>query len=204
MSEIRGTLEQIRRRLDESIRNAHPRPGEWVVLSNIVDDSGSPAEHVKDKLVMVLANMQKETVVSTYSPAAANARAGSYSIIAPPLYLNLFILFYANFTDLTYPEGLGVISHAISYFQQNPWFTHETLPELDPRIDKLTFEFANLDPVEANYLVGMMGARYLPCIFYKVRVIPFQADAVTAVVPAAQGMSNPSTVADPPLAPAEE
>lgn len=62
----------------------------------------------------------------------------------------------------------------------------------------------NIDPVEANYLVGMMGARYLPSIFYKVRMIPFQADAVAAVVPAAQGMSNPSTVADPPLAPAQE
>jgi hypothetical protein len=203
MSEIRGTLEQVRRRLNDFVNAAHRRPGEWVVLSNITDDSGNPSESVKDKLVMVLANIQRETAISTFNPNAA-IRNDAYGVVAPPLYIDLFVFFYANFIDRAYCEGLTVISRAISFFQQNPWFTRENLPGLDPAIDKLTFELTNLDLVEVNHLLGMFGARYLPSVYYKVRMIPFQGGAMQAEVPAAQGISNPGDVMDPPLRRVEE
>jgi hypothetical protein len=203
MSEIRDTLEQIRRRLNEFINAAHPRPGGWVVLSNIIDDSGEPSEWVKEKLVMVLANIQKETAVSTYNPAAA-IRQNNYAIVAPPLYIDLFVLLYANFSDRSYHEGLGVIAQAISFFQQNLWFTRAELPDLPPAIEKLTFELTNLDLVEVNHLVGMMGARYLPLLFYKVRMIPFQTGAVQAQVSGVRGVDNPGEALDSPPGPGEE
>jgi len=151
MSEIRGTLEHIRRRLDEFLSAEHPRSHEWVVLSNIIGDRN-------DRLIMVLANVQRET-------ATANA------VVAPPLYIDLFLLFYANFGDDQYPEGLGVIGRTVRFFQENPLFTRDNLPGLDPEIDKLTFEMINLDLAELNHLVGMMGVRYLPSVYYKVRII---------------------------------
>lgn len=197
MSDFRGTLEQIRKRLNEFINAAHPRPGEWVRLSNLVDDSGSPTESVKDKLVMVVANIQKETAVSSYNPTAP-VRPDAYALISPPLYIDLYVLLCANFSDQAYPEGLGVISRAIAFFQQNFWFTHSTLPGLDPRIDKLTFELTNLDLVELNLLFSMMGTSYLPSVYYKVRMFPFQSGAVQAEVAAVQGVSNPGDVVDPP------
>jgi hypothetical protein len=203
MSEIRQTLEQIRRRLNESINAVHPRRDDWVVLSNIADDSGNASDWVKDKLVMTLANIQRETTISTYNSSVA-VRKEMYASIAPPIYINLHVLFYANFIDRSYPEGLGAIERTIYFFQENQWFTHANLPELSPAIAKLQFELENLDVVDSNYLVGMMGAKYLPLVLYKVRTIPFQAGAVQAETPAVQGVANPSDVLDPPPQPADE
>ena len=35
--------------------------------------------------------------------------------------------------------------------------------------------------------MGLLGTKYLPSVYYKVRLLPFQADAMSGVVPAAQG-----------------
>jgi hypothetical protein len=191
MSEIRGALELVRTRLNEFIDAAAPRPGDWVILSNIVDQSGAPYEAAKDKLVMTLANIKREDLVGTYT-SAAPARPDTFAIIPPPLYVDLFVLFYANFADSAYREGLGVISRAISFFQRNPVFTHANLPGLDPAIDKLAFELNNLDTIELNQVVGMLGANYLPSVYYKVRMIPFRSDAMSAEVPAARKLDNPA------------
>jgi hypothetical protein len=48
-----------------------------------------------------------------------------------------------------------------------------------------------------NHLVGMLGANYLPSVFYKVRMIPFQAGAMHSAVPAVDQLQNPSEVDDP-------
>lgn len=195
MSEIRGTLEQIRKRLNEFLWTASPRHDDWVILSNIVDQNGQPYEEAQEKVVMFLAGIQKEIAVSTYNPNVAVA-GNRYAVVAPPLYIDLFILFYANFAGKNYAEGLSAISRTITFFQQNLWFTHDNLPGLDPRIDKLTFEMTNLDPTDLNYLLGLTGAKYLPSVYYKVRMIPFVSDAMQAEVPAAQGVQAPGEIQD--------
>jgi hypothetical protein len=87
-----------------------------------------------------------------------------------------------------------MISQTISFFQQNPWFTHDNVPGLDPVIDKLTFEMTNLDLVDLSYLISMTGTKYLPSVYYKVRLLPFQSGAMQAEVPAAKGVEAPSEV----------
>ena len=139
---------------------------------------------------MFLANIQKEVTISTHNPNAAVA-GGGYAAVAPPLYIDLFLLFYANFYDNRYAQGLGAISKTISFFQQNPWMTASKLPGLDVAVEKLSFELTNLEPVELNYLLGLTGSKYLPCVFYKVRMIPFQAGAIEAQVREARGIEAP-------------
>jgi hypothetical protein len=190
MSDIRQTLEAVRRRLNESLSSVHPRSEEWVVLSNFVDHEGRPYEGARDKLVMFLANVKHETVVSTYNRNAPG-RDQSYGVVAPPLFIDVFLLFAANFWDKSYPEGLELLSRTISFFQQNPWFTRDTLPSLPPGIEKLAFEITNLDLTEMNYLMAMAGTKYLPSVYYKVRAIPFVGEALQAVVPAARGVRAP-------------
>jgi hypothetical protein len=172
MSKIAGALEAIRTRLNESFAAADPRPGDWVILSNICDQNGKPYDTAKDKLLMVLANVQRDTPARTSNPATA-VRPDQSALPTPPLYIDVFVLFYANFSESTYAEGLRVISRTISFFQQNPVFTRDTLPGLDPAIDKLTFEMTNLGIADLYYLLGMFGAKYLPSVYYKVRMIPF-------------------------------
>jgi hypothetical protein len=195
MGEIHTTLELIRQKLNEFFRNTDPKEDDWVILSNIVDHEGRVYEPAKDKVVMFLANIQHETIISTYNRTTP-VKDDQYAVVAPPLYIDLYVLFFANFYDKNYTEGLGMISRTISFFQQNPWFTHNNLPGLDPVIDKLTFEFTNLEVTGLNYLMGLTGAKYLPSVFYKVRMIPFTSDAIQAQVPAAQGVQTPGAVDD--------
>lgn len=195
MSDLRGTLELVRRRLNQFIHAADPRPEDWVILSNLVDHSGNPHEGAKGKIVMFLANIQREVTISTYKPNVPVSR-GRYAVVASPLHIDLFVLFYANFYDSTYIQGLEAISRTISFFQQNPWFTKESLPGLDPAIEKLSFELVNLEPVELNYLMGLTGSKYLPSVYYKVRMIPFQAGAIQQQRRGVRGIQPPGEERD--------
>ncbi|HEX7288874.1 MAG TPA: DUF4255 domain-containing protein [Candidatus Angelobacter sp.] len=187
---IETTLGLIRQKLNDFFSKIDPAVEDWVVLSNIVDHEGRLYEETKDKIVMFLANIQHETVVSTYNRAVP-IKDNKYAAVAPPLYIDLFVVFFANFYGRNYAQGLGMISRTISFFQQNSWFTHENLPDLDDVIDKLTFEITNLDMVDLSYLMGMLGTQYLPSVFYKVRMLPFAGDAMQAEIPAARGMQDP-------------
>jgi hypothetical protein len=44
----------------------------------------------------------------------------------------------------------------------------------------LTLDFENLTPVDVNYVMSMLGTRYLPSAFYKLRMIPFASIAMQA------------------------
>jgi hypothetical protein len=195
MGAIDTTLELIRQKLNEFFSNTDPREEDWVILSNVVDHEGHTFEPAKDKVVMFLANIQHETTISTYNRTVP-VKGDQYAIVAPALYIDLFVVFFANFYNKNYPEGLGMISRTISFFQQNPWFTHDNLPGLDRVIDKLTFEMTNLEVTGLNYLMGLMGAKYLPSAFYKVRMIPFAGEAIQGQVPAAQGVQSPGEIDD--------
>lgn len=201
VSDIRATLETVRQRLNEFMQAAEPRPEEWVVLSNLVDPEGKAYDGARNRLVMFLANVQKETVVST-ATGVVPAGDHQYALVAPPLYVNLHVLVFANFYDAGYAEGLGVLSLAIRFFQQNPSFTPASLPGLPAGVDRLTWEMATLDPAGLNYLMGMAGVKYLPSVFYKVRLLPFQGRATRALAPAVQGLQSPESLEAQPVDPA--
>jgi hypothetical protein len=193
MASILQPLNLIRGRLNEYLKASIPRPDDWVILSNIVNNNGNVHEEAKDKVVMFLANLHQDTTISTFNrnvPISGN----QYAIVTPPLYINLYLLFYANFQDKNYPQALELISEVISYFQQNPVFTHETLPELDASITRLTLEFSNLDATALSHLMTTAGTKYLPSAYYKVRMIPFQANAMQGQTPAVQGHKTPEDI----------
>ncbi|SRR5579859_2230325 len=186
MAIIDSTLTLIRDSLNNYLRNLNSNETNWVSLSNVIKLDGQPYEEAKNKVVMFLADIQHETSISTYQRTVP--ASGAYVAVAPPLYVDLFLLFYANFPDDNYIVSLRMISWTISYFQQNPCFTRSTLPALNPAIEKLTFEFMNLDATSLNYLMGLVGVKYLPSVYYKLRMIPFTSDMVQEVVPVAKGV----------------
>lgn len=177
MALIDNVLEMIRRRLDAYFQASHPRPGDWVVLSNVADHQGAVSEDTKDKVVMFLANIQNDTTISTYNRNVPVGEA-QYVVAAPPIYINLYVLFMANFYNKQYREGLTVLSETIGFFQQNPVFTHDNLPGLDGTVDKIAMEITNLDLTQASYLMGMMGVKYLPSVYYRIRMLPFAGEAI--------------------------
>lgn len=193
MEIIANTLELIRGRLNQSIQNLDSRNEDWVILSNLVDVEGRPYEAAANKIVMCLTSVADEKVISTYNPNV-RGRDGDYGQVSPPLYVDLYIAFIANFQNQAYRESLVALGRTISYFQQNPWFSPQNLPGLDPVIDKLNLEFVNLDPVDINYVMGMLGIKYLPSVFYKLRLIPFAGEAMSGSAKHVGGYSSPSSL----------
>jgi hypothetical protein len=191
MDAILNVLEVISQYCNEYLQNLDRRPDDWVALTNIVDHQGRINEATRDKVVMSLYNITHETVVSTYT--AAQPGIGGYAIVQPPLYIDLHIVLLANFIERSYRDGLAAISRTISFFQQNPTFTHANAPDLGPTVDKIVLEFTSLGPVDVNYVMGMLGTKYLPCVFYKLRLIPFASPAMTARSYPARGQTTASS-----------
>jgi hypothetical protein len=160
------------------MQNLDRRGDDWVVLTSVVNPDGSMNLAARDKVVMSLYNISRENIVSTYSPAKAGV--DSFGIIQAPIYINLHVIFMANFWTNNYTDGLGAISQVISFFQQNPCFNQANAPDLGPEIDKITMEMANQDTAELNHLMGMLGTKYLPSVFYKLRLLPFASTALHA------------------------
>lgn len=194
MDSIRNVLEVLSKYCNDYLQNLDRRPDDWVALSNLVDHQGKSNEEARDKVVMSLYNITHETVVSTYT--SAQPGIGGYSIVQPPLYIDLHIICLANFIERSYADGLAAISRVISFFQQNPVYTHANAPELAPSVDKIQLEFTSLGPVDVNYVVGMLGAKYLPSVFYKVRLLPFASPAMQARTYPARGANTDGTVDD--------
>lgn len=136
---------------------------------------------------MILASIFHETTISTSTPTR-QSKDGDYVTKSPPLYVGLNVIFYANMSHNNYDQGLSAISSTISYFQQNPSFTQRSLPDLNPAIDRLTLEFKNIDLLDWNHVVGMLGANYMPSVMYKIRLLPFDGRAIGGRIPAVEGM----------------
>ncbi|AWK89887.1 DUF4255 domain-containing protein [Azospirillum thermophilum] len=198
MDTIRQTLKVIHQLINEYLRNIDGRSDDWVALTNIVGHDGSINDSAKDKVVMTVYNITKETVISTYTPAKPGGE--SFAIVQPPIYIDVHLMFMANFSAQTYSDGLGAISRVISYFQQNPWFSQANAPDLGADIEKITMELESLGPVEVNYIMGMLGTKYLPAVFYKLRMLPFAAPAMQSRTYPAKGGSiaeSPDAAARP-------
>jgi hypothetical protein len=183
MTLLQSTLELLRDRLDAAFQIADPRSEEWVALTNPVDPDGRVSESARNKLVMALVGLQSDKTIGTF-PAPMPVSGDQFAIVAAPLNVNAFVLFVANFSDSNYPTGLGMLSRAIGFFQQNPVFTHDRLPGLAPEIEKIALDFVSLDLTQTNHLMGMLGLKYLPSALYRLRMLPFGSDAIAGLVPA--------------------
>lgn len=191
MDQIQNAMQTICTLVNTYLNNLDRRPDPWVVLTSIVDHSGALNPEARDKIVMTLYNITREPFASSYRPSApasptTDAR-GALPVISPPIYLNLHIMFMANFAERGYSDGLAALSRLIGYFQQTPAFTPQNAPQLAPPIDQLTLDLENLSPVDVNYVMSMLGTRYLPSAFYKLRMLPFQSSAMLARTYAVQG-----------------
>jgi hypothetical protein len=193
MSSIRGVLGVIRALLNEYMQNLDRRSDDWVTLTSVVYHDGSINEETRDKVVMCLYNISRENVISTYKPTKAGV--DSFAVIPPPVYINLNVMFMANFFAKSYIDGLAAISYVISFFQQNPWFNQDNAPDLGPEVEKISMEMANLDLVDINYVMSTLGTKYMPSVFYKLRLLSFASTAMQARAYPASGSNVSETSA---------
>jgi hypothetical protein len=198
MDLLRNSLETICGLANSYLENVDRRGDDWIILTSLVDHNGTLNQAARDKVVMCVYNITRETTVSTYQATIGSGPGGgppsSLAVVAPPLYLDIHLMFMANFTEKNYSDGLAVLSRLIGYFQQTPYFNQENAQALAPGIEKLVLEFENLSPVDVNYVMGMLGTRYLPSAFYKLRMLSFVSTAMQsrAYPVSAPGVAGPA------------
>jgi len=161
-----------------------------VVVSNILEQDGTVATHVNNKIVVSLVNIEKDSV-----PFRQQAVSGSASARNPvtnqAIHFNLYLMFASYFSGNNYQEGLKFISSTISFFQGQNVFDHQNSPGLDSHIDKLILDIENLDMNDLSNLWGILSGKYLPSVLYKVRMVSYDANALKGQTP---GVSKPQSI----------
>lgn len=152
-----------------------------ISLVNLTDKSGKT---LIDGLGMTLINVEEERILRNQEVYQQNT-AGRFEKVNPELHLNLYLLFTANFGDKEsdYRESLKFISYVATFFQSRNVFTPGSYPELEEGIKKLVAELFNLSFEAQNNLWASLGAKYMPSLVYKVRMISLQEKEVSREAP---------------------
>jgi hypothetical protein len=153
-----------------------------VVVSNILEQDGTVATHVNNKIVVSLVNIEKETVALS-RPRVTNASGMRDTVSNAPIHVNLYLMFASYFSGSNYQEGLKFISNTINYLQGKNVFDQNNTPGLDKNISKLVMDIHNLDMNDLSNLWSILSGKYLPSILYKVRMVAVDTSAVKDQVP---------------------
>jgi hypothetical protein len=178
---IYESLSCVVREMNEHLRAQFKVNEEKVIISGIVNQDGSVAISGENKLVLTLLNIEKETYGRTSVTPVHMQKVSSPATTS--VNLNLLVLFAAYFSSNNYGEALRFLSFAIAFFQQRNVFTVQNTPSLDSSIEKLVFEIENISAERLNNIWATIGAKYMPSVVYKMRMITFAGSSITELRP---------------------
>jgi hypothetical protein len=169
-----------------------------VVIENIGLFETEQGADLQDNIIMSLVNIEEE---SSFKNGQTSKRwpDGKARYENRPVYLNLYVLFTANFPggvppNNGYVHALKRLSLVIEFFQGKNVFTPASSsitlpPELsdlgDPDIAslKLKVEMYTLTFEQINHLWGSLGGRQIPFVLYKVRLVSITERSIRREVP---------------------
>ena len=129
-------ISHVAAQLNQSLRSRFGVAEDLVAISSLLEQDGSVVPEVSNKVVAFLVNVERETL--PYRVGGHSGGPGRSVVTNAPVYLNLLVMFAANFGGRNYAEALKFLSGTIGFFQARPAFDPQSSPGLDPRIDKLT------------------------------------------------------------------
>ena len=157
--------------LKEQLKTALNVPGQpdTVLLTSLVNEKGE-LNIQSGQLAFMLVNVEEEKILKTQLPR--EKRAGDQVQFAnPDIKLNLLLLLAANPGADNYITALEQLSKAITFFQGTAWFDNIQFPVLAPEIEELTVELYSITLEQQNQLWASIGAKYLPSVIYKMRLV---------------------------------
>lgn len=139
-------------------------------------------------ITVLLYRVEQESATRQGDPYIRMSPGGAAQKVQPDMYLNLYVLFVAKFTD--YALGLQYLSHVVRYFQSNPVFDRQNSPEMAADIINLSLDFVSLTAQQQNELWGLWRTYYLPSVAYKVRTLTFRDADAALPGPAVAGLER--------------
>jgi hypothetical protein len=182
---LEAAISLIAAQLNQALRSAFQVSEDLAVVSSLVDVNGNTPASAGNRLVIFVANIERETVVAAQGARTAVASADRDAIAqtSAAVHLNLMLVFAANFGGNQYTEALKFISATVAFFQGRALFDHHNSPDLDPRIERLVLEMVSLDLPELSNLWGILGGKYVPSVLYRMRMISFDSGHITRLLP---------------------
>jgi len=177
--------------LNHEIKMAYGIDENRVVLSSLISPDGTISDSIENKIVISVVNLEHETIVKSLNNYVSGDN-NTFGKLAPPVYLNVYLLISANYNSANYIEALKMLSSVIGVFQANTYFTKERNPNMQLPLEKLTFEIFNLPINDLSHIWSGIGAKYVPSILYKVRMITIKEDLITREVSGLTGVQNSS------------
>lgn len=195
---IQPVLTLIVKQLDDYFKSLSSPPSTTtsivvgnVALSSIL--SAGQGNYMDNKIVLSLVNLIEESSLKNTSPYRITPL--NSEVENPPIYLNVYLLFTANFspetsgdgTGLNYYKGVSQLTRVIEFFQGKKEFTTKNSPSVDfipdttvesPPIAwqdlNIKMELVSLTFEQINYLWGSLGGKQLPFVLFKAHVIPIK------------------------------
>ncbi|MBT6916006.1 MAG: DUF4255 domain-containing protein [Flavobacteriales bacterium] len=172
--------------LNEYFKSKFDLEEDRVIVSNLVNQDGSIAVEGNNKVVFHLVNIEEETTLKATSGSASFG--GGFGSVGGDINVNLTVMFSAYFTGKNYVEALKFLSGLIYFFQGKPVFTQSNSPGLSSNIDKAVFDIISMEPRDLNSIFSMMGAKYMPSVIYRIRMLTFSSDNIDDTIPAITGI----------------
>lgn len=153
-----------------------PSITKWVELGNVttVINGEEDAGDLKGKAILTLVNIEEDKVSKL--PNNISRKNDLIEYRNPKMFLNLYCLFSVSNKD--YEKGLEQLSYIIQFFQNKNVITQKDNPSanpaLDAGVDKIIFDLVTLSFEQLNHLWGILGAKYLPSVLYKMRLIAIE------------------------------
>ena len=167
---ILDCVSHIATQLNMYLKHSFELSEDIVMVSNLMEHDGSMVAATDNRLTVFLANIEKDTMAAQKGRTTAVV-AGRDVVKPKPIFLNLYVMIVANFSGANYSEGLKFISSVIGFFQQQAVFNHQNSPDLPNQIEKIILDIENMKNSELSHLWGLYGAKYLPSVLYKVRMV---------------------------------
>ena len=176
--------------LEEQLDAVLTTPGnpEAILLTTIVNEKGE-LNIEAGQLALMLVNIEEEKILKMQLPR--ERRIGDNIHFAnPEIKLNLLMMLAANPGTENYSTALERLSQAITFFQGTSFFDKKKYPGLGPEIEKLTIELYSLSLEQQNQLWASLGAKYLPSVIYKVRLVVIDGELFGAETPVVKTLDN--------------
>jgi hypothetical protein len=172
-------IRHLATQLNQFLKSTLSTDDEIVVVSGLIGLDGHPVAEVNNKVAMFLCGIERDTMPLR----AGDSGMGNRLVQGAPLFLNLYIVVAANFKGSHYLDALKFISATIGFFQRQPVFDRVSTPDLDTRIERLILDMENLKPQEANNMWSLIGAKYIPSVLYRVRMVAIDGATVQGRLP---------------------
>jgi hypothetical protein len=178
---IDKTLNFLLGELNAFLGTLFPASEPHAVLSALALPDGSIPPGIENKIVLTMLNLERDTLAHT-TGATTRSETGESVRMSFPLHLNVYVLLSASFSS-NYAEALRFLSSALGYLQSKPVFSPQNSAAFPRGLERLTLEMVSLNMQDLQNVWASVGAKYMPSVLYKARIVTIQDAWIAERVP---------------------